>query len=186
MRASPHDWQGPVQCPGQAPSRWSRWKGPRVHPPCRPHSVTTMLFSGFTRLYEWMVSWNDERVTKNNTTFCSAVSGSCISSLRLIRLALSGAVRMTSASGAGPLTSGSRGLVQAVCSTRRHTWPAHLPTIIRLPRFLQRLGLGPRRHTEEQHFSQCPDVIRQSGCHRGRPRLPHPSGAPAVGCLRSQ
>src|SRR5437870_12159535 len=75
MRASPHDWQGPGQCPGQAPSRWSvEMERPRVHHPCRPHSVITMLCSGFTRICERMVSWNDARVTKNNTAFFRAVA----------------------------------------------------------------------------------------------------------------
>jgi hypothetical protein len=43
------------------------------------------------------------------------------------------------------------------------------------------LGLRPRRHSEQQHFFQRPDVIGQAGRHRWRPRPPPLGRARAVG-----
>jgi len=45
-------------------------------------------------------------------------------------------------------------------------------TILMLPRRLQRLGLRPRRHTEQEHLMQRPDPIRQARRHRRCTRLP--------------
>ena len=43
--------------------------------------------------------------------------------------------------------------------------------------------LRPRRHAEQQHLTQRPDVIRQSRGHRRRPWLPALGRARAVGRL---
>jgi hypothetical protein len=59
-------------------------------------------------------------------------------------------------------------------------------TIIMLPRRLPHLGLGSWRHAEQQHLTQCPDVIRQSRGHGGRPRLPALGRARTVRRLRRE
>src|SRR4029453_7252952 len=33
--------------------------------------------------------------------------------------------------------------------------------------------LGPWRHAEQQHLTQCPDMVGQPRCHRWRARPPH-------------
>jgi hypothetical protein len=54
-------------------------------------------------------------------------------------------------------------------------------TMLNSRRFLDRLRLGPRRHSEQQHFFQRPDVIGQASRHRWRTRPPHLGRALAVG-----
>ena len=54
-------------------------------------------------------------------------------------------------------------------------------TMLNSRQFLDRLRLGPRGNPKEQHLSQRPHMVRQSGRHRGRARPPHLGGAPAVG-----
>jgi len=52
-----------------------------------------------------------------------------------------------------------------------------------LPRCLHGLRLRPRRHAEQQHLTQRPDVIRQASGHGRRPRLPALGRAVAMGRL---
>src|SRR5262245_27828862 len=56
-------------------------------------------------------------------------------------------------------------------SSRAHLPPCHL-TIVRLNSRLQRLGLRPRRHAEQEHLTQAPHPLRQPGRHRRGTRLP--------------
>src|SRR6516162_10452746 len=67
-------------------------------------------------------------------------------------------------------------------------WPASAHTsavqhhdYINWHRCLERLRLGPWRNPIEQHLSERPDVIGQSGRHRWRTGPPHLGGAMAIG-----
>src|SRR5712691_6843130 len=59
-------------------------------------------------------------------------------------------------------------------------------TIIILAPPLPHLGLRPQWHAREQHRSQRPYVVGQSGRHRRRTGLPLLRGARPVGGLRNQ
>ena len=59
-------------------------------------------------------------------------------------------------------------------------------TIIFLAKLLPDLGLRPRRHSEQQHLLQAPDMIGQARRHRWCTRSPHLGRAAAVGRPREQ
>jgi len=59
-------------------------------------------------------------------------------------------------------------------------------TIIFLAKPLLDLWLRPRRHSEQQHLFQAPDMIGQARRHCRGTRLPHLRRATAVGRLGSQ
>ena len=85
--------------------------------PCRLPGAPQPLMSsciGFARSRSALVACSQASMELAVSSQAWRRAGSCPSSLRIIRLDLSGAVRVTSTGRSCPLTSGSQGLVQAV------------------------------------------------------------------------
>ena len=98
-------------------------------------------------------------------------SGSCTSSLRIIKTGLSGAAHVADEDGHS-LFIWHHGALCSLLPLHADTPGPLSPTIAMRTRHLQCLWLRPRRHPKPQHLPQGPDVVGQPRRHGRCPRLP--------------